>query len=94
MAFREQGPPPFAFTLGRFCEEFQCLPSEALAEIGRMPLGALEEIIEMRSFASCIRALDAADTPEKRRELPSSDLMDLAMTLHYEIDGGLGIRVR
>ena len=46
------------------CEEFGCLPSQAVAEINRQPPGELERLIQMRSFAAIWRAVKSATTKE------------------------------
>ena len=48
---------PFAYYLGRLCEEFPGIaPSELLAERARLPEGLLEEIVESRAFARAVAA--------------------------------------
>lgn len=42
---------PWEWWIGRLCEEFHCLPSQALREWLRVPAGLLESIIEMRAYA-------------------------------------------
>jgi len=55
---------PFAYYLSRLCEEFPgTLPSEMLAEIDRLPVGLLEEIIESRAYARA-HAANAANVPD------------------------------
>jgi len=47
----------FAYYLSRLCEEFPGrLPTELLAEKGRLPDGLLEEIIASRSYARALAA--------------------------------------
>lgn len=65
---------PFALWVGRLCEAFQCLPSAALAEYDRLPVGVLEEIIEARAFARMKGIVDRARRPE---DIPDSPLADL-----------------
>lgn len=48
---------PFAYYVGRICEEFPALkPSEVFEEKARLPEGFLEEIIESRSYARAYSA--------------------------------------
>lgn len=49
---------PFEHFLGRLCEEFHCLPSEAWAEVQRMPVGFLEQVIEYRGYAAAKAVID------------------------------------
>lgn len=53
------GPLPFEYWIGRLCEEFHCLPSQALREVMRAPAGLLETIIEFRQYARAKAAYDA-----------------------------------
>lgn len=54
---------PFAYYLGRLCEEFPGrLPTEIWAEKMRLPEGLLEEIIESRSYARAMHANEVDPT--------------------------------
>jgi hypothetical protein len=64
--------------VGRLCEEFQCLPTEAWRELRRLPAGFLETIIEYRAYARAKAMVDAADTADARKRLPSSPLIGMA----------------
>lgn len=55
---------PFAYYLSRLCEEFPGkFPTEIMAEMDRLPVGMLEEIIESRAYARA-HAANAADVPD------------------------------
>lgn len=38
------------------CHEFHCLPSQAIREIERMPVGFLEDVIAVRRFVEAVHA--------------------------------------
>ena len=63
------------------CEAFHCLPSEADAEMERLPAGTLLDLIQMRSFAN---ALDLVERTKDWNELPKTPMVDLAQELITE----------
>ena len=73
-------PVPIEWWGARLCEEFHCLPSQALAEWERAPCGLLETIIEMRAFAAMKAALDRAETLKER---PTGRLADLVADIEF-----------
>lgn len=70
------------FFLGRLCEEFHCLPSEAFREWLQAPVGFLEEIIESRAYA---RAKDLYDHARSAKDLPQSPLIDLVKEIEFAL---------
>jgi hypothetical protein len=50
--------------LSRICEEFHCLPSEALREWLMAPAGLIEEVLEARAYAYAKARVDAKDAPK------------------------------
>lgn len=80
-ALDEDGPVPFAFWLGRLCEEFHCLPSDAYREWLTAPAGLLEEILEMRAFARAKEIVDAAKTAQ---DIPRGRIFDLVKQIAFE----------
>jgi hypothetical protein len=68
-------------------EEFGgALPSVILEELGRMPAGFLEQVIEYRSFAAVYLAVKSADSSDARDALMMSDRMArLAGVIEFEI---------
>lgn len=73
---------PFVWFLSRLCDEFQCLPSAALAEWERAPVGLLEEILEARGFA---KAKDLYDHAKSKTDLPSHPMIDLVQAVEFEL---------
>lgn len=50
------------------------LPSELIAEIERTPPGWVQEVLEARAYRQAKHAMDAADTPEAAKRLPTTPL--------------------
>ena len=80
-----QGPQPFEHFIGRLCEEFCCLPSQAYREWRRCPAGFLEQIVEFRAYARAKGRYDAASTAEAQKALFGDDLVQLVKTLDFEL---------
>lgn len=58
--------------MSRICEEFHCLPSEALREWLTAPCGLIEEVLEARHYAAAKAMVDAKDAPKgQRHDTPS-----------------------
>jgi hypothetical protein len=53
-------PAPFEWRIARFCEEFHCTPTVAMAELDRLPMGLVDTILLLRGYASAKRDLEAA----------------------------------
>ncbi|HXG69525.1 MAG TPA: hypothetical protein VNJ04_02820 [Gemmatimonadaceae bacterium] len=50
--------------MSRVAEVFGCLPSEAVREIERQPVGYLEDMLLLRSYAEIKGAMDAGRSEE------------------------------
>ena len=46
--------------ISRVCEEFGCLPTEALRELEQAPRGLIADILDLRAFTATKAALDRA----------------------------------
>ena len=76
-----RGPQPFEHYIGRLSEEFGgALPSVILAELARLPVGFMEQIIEYRAYAAAYAA-NRADP----KSWESSELRTLAMQNEHEL---------
>lgn len=65
--------------MARMCEAFHCLPSQIEAELARVPVGFLEEVVEARAYESAYRFYKGnPDTKDK------SELVQLAKRLTFE----------
>jgi hypothetical protein len=73
---------PIEWWLSRICEEFHCLPSEALREWERAPEGLLETILEYRSFAHAKAAVDRA---QSKADIPQTPMCDLVQEIEFDI---------
>jgi hypothetical protein len=54
------------------CEEFHCLPSEAVRELAIAPDGLLWEIVELRAYADAKWSVDEKDRPANAPRLPTA----------------------
>jgi hypothetical protein len=82
-----KGPQPFAHYVGRLSEEFGgALPSEILAELARVPVGFLEEIIEDRNYAATKAAYDAEQNSKSKTPI-RSETWQLVQAIEFEIAG-------
>lgn len=80
----DDAPVPWEWRIGRLCEEFGCLPSEAMREIERVPFGFLGDIVLYRDYAKAKALYDGATTAEARKRLPESPLIDLVQEIEFE----------
>lgn len=60
------------------CEEFKCLPTEALRELRRAPDGLVAQVLEARAFMAAYHTWESA---KKKEDLPKSALFDLVMEI-------------
>ncbi len=60
-------------------------PSEILAEVARLPVGALEEMLEAKAYRQAKDMVVAADSAEKRKRLPQNALFDLVQDIELEL---------
>jgi hypothetical protein len=79
----EEADPPWEWVISRICEEFNCLPSQALNEMLDDPSSMALEIIELRAYA---RAKELIDTTDKQDKLPNNPMIDRV----FEITDYLG----
>lgn len=82
LAIEGRGPQPFPYWLGRLCEEFHCLPSQAYQEWLRTPCGLLEEIIEARVFVAAKAIYDRAHSA---KDIPQEPIYDLIREVDFEL---------
>ncbi len=68
--------------MSRVCEEFHCLPSEAIKELMNDPTNLALDIIELRAYAAAKHTVDT--TPLSK--LPKKDAtIDRVLEIKYEI---------
>lgn len=67
--------------IGRLCEEFHCLPSAAIREWRRLPVGLMEAIIEMRDYQTAKRLYET----RAAADLPNWSLIEIARTFDFDL---------
>ena len=86
LALDGDAPLPWEHYIGRLSEEFGgALPSAILAEVARLPVGFMEQIIEYRHYAAAKGQYDATTTPEARRALRQSPMGALAEVITFDL---------
>ncbi len=77
---------PFAFWLGRLCEEFPCYgPEEAYRAWLRAPAGLLESIVEARVYAREKAHYESLTDKKKAPDTPTMRLVkEITGELHLE----------
>lgn len=73
---------PWTWWVSRVCEEFHCLPSEALKELRRAPEGLVEDIVEARAFAATWRVWSEA---KEKKSVPPSPMLDLVIEIEMTV---------
>ncbi len=82
----DAAPCPFSLWLATLSEAFPSrFPSEILAEVARLPVGLLDEMLEAKTYRQVKEMVDAADTADKRKRLPQTDLFDLVQDIELEL---------
>ncbi len=74
--------PPFEWVVSRTCEEFNCLPSQAVKELLDDPTNLAIDIMELRSYARAKELLDNAKKPE---DVPKSPAIDEVWMVQHEL---------
>lgn len=75
---------PFEWLVSRVCEEFGCLPSQAVKELMDDPLQMATEIMSLRSYAEAKHILDNATA---QKDIPQG--MDKSIKQVMEIQAEL-----
>ena len=78
-----EGHPPFEWVVSRVCEEFNCLPSQAIREIMTDPSQMAFDIIELRSYA---RAKEILDNAKDAKEIPDSPAIDRVWEIYHIVE--------
>lgn len=61
------------------------LPTEIIDEIARLPVGFLEDALEAKAYRGVKAMVDAAQTAEARKQLPTTPLFALYREIEMEI---------
>jgi hypothetical protein len=78
----QRAEPPFEWVISRICEEFNCLPSEALRELEESPFGLVMDIMEMRYYVQVKEQIDNAKDSDS---MPKGALADLVYENYRDI---------
>jgi len=88
---------PEEWFVSRVCEEFGCLPSEALAELQDGPTRLVLDVMELRAYAEAKRAVEQIYKEAKARverdqdmaglDLPEAPMVKLVIEIQREIEG-------
>lgn len=70
-----EGPPPEEWIISRVCEEFHCLPSQAVRELEHGDAPLLFTILELRAYARAKAELDSTDDQSKVKVTPAIALV-------------------
>ena len=60
-------------------------PSEVLAEVGRLPAGFFDEVLEAGAYRQAKQMVEAADSAEARKRLPQTTLFQLVPVIDFAI---------
>lgn len=75
--------------MGRICDSFNCLPSQALWELENDPYRFAPTIVLLRDYAAAKRSIDAhAKNPDKVK-LPDDPMIDLIQEIDFELEFGI-----
>ena len=74
--------PPFEWVVSRICEEFHCLPTEAVNEMLDDPCNMALDILELRSYA---RMKDQIDRTKKETDMPTGPMAEWVWRVTAEI---------
>ena len=74
--------PPFEWVVSRVCEEFGCLPSEALRELLDEPRGMALDILELRAYA---RTKEQMDHAKEQTDMPSGPMAEWVWKIQAEL---------
>ena len=67
--------------MSRVCEEFGCLPSQAVAELEEGPTQLVLDIMEFRAYAGAKRAVEQVYEASKRAAATGGEMPELPDTL-------------
>ena len=76
---------PFESQVDVICEQFGCLPSEAMRELDILPIGFLDDVLAARRFRNTYAALEQAKGDQKRTgELYDSPMGQWLLTIEAD----------
>jgi hypothetical protein len=79
-------PCPRSLWMGSLLDAFPGrFPTEILDEIDRLPVGMLNDVLEAKGYRQVKAMVDAADTAEARKRLPSTPLFALCQQIEMDL---------
>ena len=78
---------PFEWMVSRVCEEFHCLPSQAVRELMNDPRRMALDILHLRGYAY---AKDALDNAKSSKDIPKGVNIQQVMEIQAELMKGDG----
>lgn len=60
-------------------------PSEIVAELRRQPAGWIDEVLEAKAYRQAKSLVDAADTEDARKRLPSTPLFEVVKEITQDL---------
>jgi hypothetical protein len=74
--------PPFEWIVSRVCEEFDCLPSQAMRELELGDADLVFDILDLRAYARTKEMVDHAKSPGDVKVTPLvQDVFDIQQEL-------------
>ena len=73
---------PFEWFISRVCEEFNCLPSQAVRELMTDPAQTAIDIMELRAY---VKAKEVLDNAKNQKDIPDSPVIDRVFEIQAEI---------
>ena len=91
----EGAQAPEQWLVSRVCEEFGCLPSEAIVEIEEGPTQLVLDIMELRAYANAKQVVDqvyeaakrAAQTGGEMPDVPETPMIKRVVEIMRELEG-------
>ena len=72
---------PWEWLVSRVCEEFGCLPAEAVDALENDPEHLILDIMLLRGFA---RTKEAYDNAKRKIDLPQSPMLERLLEIEFE----------
>jgi hypothetical protein len=84
-------PPPGEWIVSRICEEFGCLPSQAVRELEDGDADLVFTILEYRSYARAKQTIDAA---QSAADVTPTPMTTMVFAVQAELQARLGPQTR
>jgi hypothetical protein len=72
--------------LAGLCDAFPGrFPTEILAEMSRLPVGMIDDMLEAKAYRQAKDMTDSADTADARKRLPKTPMFNLVKQIDMEL---------